>query len=151
MLILRIGDADDLHSGRLPRQQLAIYRRRWQVDEPQPAADRNRRVGGLALEILRRIEHQVFAVLKMVFLAVEDFGAMTAAVRDLATRVTSRRGSSSEIETTRAFLGWLLDNNYVFLGLAHYRSDGGTQLHAVLDHLALGHARADLPDDPAEY
>jgi NAD-specific glutamate dehydrogenase len=80
-------------------------------------------------ERLRRIEHQVFAVLKAVFLAVDDFGAMTAAVRDLASRVASRRGSLPEVETARAFLGWLLDNNYVFLGLAHFRSDGG-QLHA---------------------
>jgi glutamate dehydrogenase len=81
-------------------------------------------------ERLRRIEHQVFAVLKAVFLAVDDFGAMTAAVRDLASRVESRRGSLAEVLTARAFLGWLLDNNYVFLGLAHYRSDGGAQLHA---------------------
>jgi glutamate dehydrogenase len=91
---------------------------------------------------LRRIEHQVFAVLKTVFLAVEDFGAMMATVRDLASRVTSRRGNPSEVATTRAFLGWLVDNNYVFLGLAHYRSDG-TRLHADAE-CALG-----LFKDPA--
>src|SRR6185436_13070312 len=40
-------------------------------------------------------------------------------------------------------LAWLLDNNYVFLGLAHYRSDGGAQLHADAES-ALG-----LFKDPA--
>src|SRR5262245_48863495 len=79
---------------------------------------------------LRRIEHQVFAVLKCVFLAVEDFTAMATAVRDLTGRLASRRGSADEVETTRAFLSWLLANNYVFMGLARYRADGAGHLHA---------------------
>jgi glutamate dehydrogenase len=114
-------------------------RRRWErvvsiggpvEDGPRELYCRFRMEHVESAERLRRIEHQILAVLKSVFLAVEDFSAMSTAVRDLSTRLTTSRGSASEARTTREFLDWLLANNYVFMGLARYRSDGGTQLYA---------------------
>ena len=93
-------------------------------------------------ERVRRMEHEVFAVLKNVFLAVEDFAAMTRAVRDLSARLTSPN-SETDAQATRALLDWLLANNYVFMGLARYRCDGGAHPHADAE-AALG-----LFKDPA--
>ena len=70
---------------------------------------------------LRRIEHEVYSVLKCVFTAVLDYRAMGDAVRDLGGRLRSRRGRPGEVESARAFLAWLLDDNYVFMGTVRYR------------------------------
>jgi glutamate dehydrogenase len=72
-------------------------------------------------ERLRRIEHEVYSVLKCVFTAVEDYEAMGAAVRELAARLRSRRGTPGDVESARAFLDWLLDDNYIFMGTVRYR------------------------------
>ena len=45
-----------------------------------------------ARDRLRRIEHQVFSVLKAVFLGVEDFPAMRRGIAELAPRLRDRRG-----------------------------------------------------------
>ncbi len=71
-------------------------------------------------EALRRIEHQVFSVLKTVFLAVEDFPDMVRTAREIGPRLRSRRGKPGEAETAKAFLNWLLDDNYVLLGSLRY-------------------------------
>jgi glutamate dehydrogenase len=72
-------------------------------------------------ERLRRIEHEIYSVLKCVFTAVEDFRAMGDAVRDLGPRLASRRGRPAEVQSARAFLTWLLDDNYIFMGTVRYR------------------------------
>ncbi|MGH7320145.1 MAG: NAD-glutamate dehydrogenase domain-containing protein, partial [Candidatus Rokuibacteriota bacterium] len=77
-------------------------------------------------EHLRRIEHEVYSVLKSVFTAVEDHETMVAAVRDLGIRLRSRRGTPGEVEAARAFLDWLVAGNYIFMGTVRYGpgSDG---------------------------
>ncbi len=72
-------------------------------------------------ERLRHVEHEVFSLLKAVFLAVEHFSDMSRACRDLAPRLRSRRGDASELASARAFLEWLLDDNYIFMGSLSYR------------------------------
>jgi glutamate dehydrogenase len=71
-------------------------------------------------ERVRRIEHEVFSLLKAVFLAVDDFPDMTRACRELGPRLRSRRGDAAELASARAFLEWLLDDNYIFMGTLSY-------------------------------
>ncbi len=71
-------------------------------------------------ERLRRIEHEVFSLLKAVFLAVDDFKDMGRACRELVPRLRSRRGEAGELPAARAFLEWLLDDNYIFMGTVSY-------------------------------
>jgi glutamate dehydrogenase len=72
-------------------------------------------------ERLRRIEHEIFSVLKSVFTAVEDFEDMRRVVRELSPRLKSRRGKPGAVESARAFIDWLLDDNYIFQGTVKYR------------------------------
>jgi glutamate dehydrogenase len=71
-------------------------------------------------ERLRRIEHEAFSLLKAVFLAVDDFEDMGRACRELVPRLRSRRGETGELPAARAFLEWLLDDNYIFMGTVSY-------------------------------
>ena len=73
-----------------------------------------------ARDRLRRIEHQVFSVLKAVFLGVEDFPAMRRGIAELAPRLRDRRGGSKEADAARSFLDWLMADNYVILGVERY-------------------------------
>jgi glutamate dehydrogenase len=72
-------------------------------------------------ERLRRIEHQVHAVLKAVFLAVEDFPAMRRAMQDLGSRLSAGRAGDSASDDARAFLEWLLQDNFVLMGVLQYQ------------------------------
>jgi glutamate dehydrogenase len=72
-------------------------------------------------ERLRHVEHQIYSVLKCVFAAVEDFGEMRRVIRDLGPRLSSRRGVPEDVTSARAFLDWLLENNYIFQGTVQYR------------------------------
>jgi glutamate dehydrogenase len=90
-----------------------------------------------ARERLRRIEHQVFSVLKTVVLAVEDFPAMVRAARDIGPRLRSRRGDAGDAESAKAFLDWLLSDNYVLIGMLRYHPSADGTLHADEDS-ALG-------------
>jgi glutamate dehydrogenase len=72
-------------------------------------------------ERLRRIEHQVYAVLKSVFLAVEDFNGMRQSAMDAGARLRSRSGLKKDVDTARAFLNWLADENFVLMGTLGYR------------------------------
>jgi glutamate dehydrogenase len=72
-------------------------------------------------ERLRRIEHEIFSVLKTVFTAVEDFPEMMRLTRELGPRLRSRRGKPGEAEAARAFMDWLLAENYIFVGSVRYR------------------------------
>src|SRR6185295_893066 len=55
-------------------------------------------------ERLRRIEHEVFYILKSVFTAVEDFKDMKALARDLSGRLKERGEGASRVAGARAFL-----------------------------------------------
>jgi glutamate dehydrogenase len=70
---------------------------------------------------LRRIEHDVVAVLKSLFVSVEDFAEMQRAVREFAPGLRSRSGRADEVASARAFLEWLLAENYIFQGVVRYR------------------------------
>jgi NAD-specific glutamate dehydrogenase len=72
-------------------------------------------------ERLRHVQHEIFSVLKCVFLAVEDFSEMTSAVAALGGRLRPRREGAGSAESARAFLRWLLEDNYVFMGAVSYR------------------------------
>jgi glutamate dehydrogenase len=74
-------------------------------------------------ERLRRIEHEIFSVLKCVFLAVEDFDEMVGIEADMAARLCSPVGDAGEVESARAFLEWLAADNYIFMGTARYILD----------------------------
>ncbi len=78
-------------------------------------------------ERLRRIEHEVYSVLKCVFHAVEDFQEMVRTCRELGPRILARGEGAGDLEASRAFLEWLLDDNYVLMGTLRYRiqGDGG--------------------------
>ena len=83
-----------------------------------------------ARDRLRRIEHQVFSVLKAVFLGVEDFPAMRRGIAELAPRLRDRRGGSKDADAARAFLDWLMADNYVILGVERYTFGPDGQPHA---------------------
>ena len=88
-------------------------------------------------ERLRRIEHEVYSVLKCVFHAVEDFEEMGRTCRELGSRVQARGGGSANLEASRAFLEWLLDDNYIFMGTQRYRVLGDGALDRI-DETATG-------------
>jgi glutamate dehydrogenase len=88
-------------------------------------------------ERLRRIEHEVFSVLKSVFTAVEDYDEMKRTARDLAKKLRDRSEGLGRVEPARAFLAWMLDDNYIFLGSVRYRFTADGQCHRVPDS-ALG-------------
>jgi glutamate dehydrogenase len=83
-------------------------------------------------ERLRRIQHEIFCVLKSVFLAVEDFQAMVSLTKEISGKLRPRAGSE-EIESVRAFISWLLDENYVFMGVARYSAGHEGRLHRIQD------------------
>jgi glutamate dehydrogenase len=72
-------------------------------------------------ERLRHLEHEIFSVLKCVFAAVEDFQDMLRTVREVGPRLKSRRGQEGDVASARAFLEWLLEDNYIFQGTVKYR------------------------------
>jgi glutamate dehydrogenase len=74
-------------------------------------------------ERLRRMEHQMYALLKSVFLAVEDHADMQRTIRDLEAGMRDRRPDAQETAPARAFVDWLLDENYVVLGVLRFRPD----------------------------
>jgi glutamate dehydrogenase len=82
---------------------------------------------------LRRIQHEIHAVLKSVFMAVEDFPDLLKHARDLAPRLRSRRGVAGEAESARAFLEWLTQENYIFMGSVRYRMAGDGQPHRIAE------------------
>jgi glutamate dehydrogenase len=83
-------------------------------------------------ERLRRIQHEIFCVLKCVFLAVEDFQAMTNLTQETARRLHPKAGTEA-IESVRAFINWLLDENYVFFGVARYSAGQDGRARRIQD------------------
>ena len=68
---------------------------------------------------LRRVQHEIFCVLKCLFLALEDFDEMTNTVKAVTPRLSST--NTADLEAARSFLQWLADENYIFMGIASYR------------------------------
>src|SRR5258708_3335264 len=88
-------------------------------------------------ERLRRIEHEVFSVLKSVFTAVEDYEEMNRTARDLGKKLRDRAEGLGRVEPARAFLSWMLDDNFIFLGSVRYRFAADGEAHRVAES-ALG-------------
>jgi glutamate dehydrogenase len=88
-------------------------------------------------ERMRRLEHQIFSLLKSVFLAVADFTAMKASVHAAGGRVRSRAGDEPSGEAARRLLDWLCDDNFVLLGVMRYVPGADGQLQPQ-DDSALG-------------
>ena len=72
-------------------------------------------------ERLRRVQHEIFCVLKCLFLALEDFDEMTTGTAAMTSRLRSRQGDNGDLEPARAFVRWLVEENFVFMGVASYR------------------------------
>src|SRR5260221_3728065 len=72
-------------------------------------------------ERLRRIEHEVFSVLKSVFTAVEGHEEMKRTARELGKKLRDRAGGLGRVEPPRAFLLLVLDGHFIFLGSVRYR------------------------------
>ena len=84
-----------------------------------------------ARERVRRIEHQVFSVLKTVFLGVEDYPAMIRGVSEVGSRLRARREDAAAApDPARTFLDWLKADNFVMLGLLRYQFGADGQPHA---------------------
>lgn len=73
-------------------------------------------------DALADLAQAVRGVLADVALAVRDFDPMRARVEDMigAARQASHRYAADEVDETVAFLRWLLDLNFVFLGYREY-------------------------------
>jgi glutamate dehydrogenase len=69
---------------------------------------------------LREIELEVQAVLKAVFVSVADFAAMQRSVTETAGRIRDRKADGTRQASAKAFLEWLLDENYILQGVARY-------------------------------
>ena len=95
-----------------------------------------------AREKLRRLEHQIYSLLKSVFLAVESYREMRRLTGELAGRLRARR-EGGDANTAKGFLNWMLDDNYVHLGMLRFRRGADGSLHPDQD-AALGAFR-----DPA--
>jgi glutamate dehydrogenase len=72
-------------------------------------------------ERLARIEHEIVSVLKSVFTSAEDFEAMKAVTIASSERLASRRNRPDDVTSSSAFLKWLTDENYIFMGTVRYR------------------------------
>jgi len=68
----------------------------------------------------RRVEHEIYSVLKGLFVSVEDFEGMLGIVRELQGKLRARSGNQADAEPARAFLSWLLADNYIFQGSVRY-------------------------------
>jgi glutamate dehydrogenase len=84
-------------------------------------------------ERLRRMQHEIFSALKCVFLAVEGFQAMVGMTKEIDRGLRGKSASVQEAESAHAFMEWLLDDNYVFLGVARYAAGHDGRFHQVHD------------------
>ena len=87
-------------------------------------------------ERLRHLEHAVFSVLKSVFMAVDDFEEMVHTARELGPRLRSRRDLETDVSSARAFIDWLLDDNYIFQATVKYRVGTDGKMHRVQETAA---------------
>ena len=86
-------------------------------------------------EKLRRMQHEIFSILKCVFLAVEDYLPMLSLVRETSRLLHDRSEGAKELDSAREFVEWLIDENYVFLGVARYSIGHNGQPHRITDNV----------------
>jgi glutamate dehydrogenase len=72
-------------------------------------------------ETLRRMQHEIHAVLKCVLTAVEGFPEIVRVMRDLMPRLHGRGGLTADVDAAREFVEWLLRENFIFFGTVRYR------------------------------
>jgi glutamate dehydrogenase len=82
---------------------------------------------------LRRIQHEIFSVLKSVFLAVEDFHPMLRFAKEIAGRFSGSPARLEEAASAGSFIDWLIDENYIFLGIARYIAGISGHPHRIED------------------
>ncbi len=73
--------------------------------------------------VLQRIENKILIILQDVQVIVEDWQHMKKQVSDCLNTLEKQTDSISKVELyeTKAFLRWLLDDHFTFLGVAKYR------------------------------
>ncbi len=110
-----------------------------------------------ASERLAVLHSGIEVVLEEVRAAVEDWGAMRARTTELATELRRQAPpcGSHELAETQAFLAWLADENFTFLGYREYRlgREGGGESPAELsaiDGTGLGILRGAAPGPPKQ-
>ena len=83
----------------------------------------------LTADEIAAIESALRNVISDVQAAVRDFDAMKASIETMveATRAGASHYSHDEVEEAVAFLRWLLDDNFVFLGFREYRIVAGSE------------------------
>src|SRR5688572_1458210 len=91
---------------------------------------------------LAELEAGVAKVLADVRAAVEDWRAMLARMLEISSRLETARSAvpQAELEEGRAFLGWLLDHHFTFLGCRDYElaSVGGEDVLRIVPGSGLG-------------
>src|SRR5919108_984203 len=91
---------------------------------------------------LRELEAGIAKVLGDVRAAVEDWRAMQARMVDVLSRVESARSGvpDTELEEGRAFLAWLLNHHFTFLGCRDYalEKSGGEDVLRIVPGSGLG-------------
>ncbi len=83
---------------------------------------------------LEHVRSRIEAALGDVRVAVEDWPAMLQQARDLAVAVTRKVPGLSRAETQEAsaFLDWLADNHFTFLGYREYRLERGPSVDRLV-------------------
>jgi len=115
------------------RIEAVVHAREGESRESLMHFEVDRRLGD---QELARLEHRVGEILGDVRLVVRDFHAMrerAGRMIELARAGTATYGRD-EVDETVAFLEWLLDDNFVFLGSREYDlvdADGGRALVVV--------------------
>src|SRR5262245_1846165 len=91
---------------------------------------------------LAELEAAMVKVLGEVRAAVEDWKPMQARMRDVLSRLDAARGAlpAAELEEGRAFLAWLLEDNFTFLGCRDYEiaTAGGADVLRIVPGSGLG-------------
>src|SRR5581483_76208 len=72
-------------------------------------------------ERLGLLEPGIYSDLKSAFTRAQDFDAMKTVTLNVANEVERRRGNPEDVRSARAFLKWLTEDNYIFLGTVRYR------------------------------
>lgn len=79
-------------------------------------------VDRIADDELQELENNLRDTLHDAIEAVKDFDAMLTRMKNLITHVEQEKqmGTAAQRQEDLAFLHWLVDNNYIFLGYRHY-------------------------------
>lgn len=71
-----------------------------------------------------RIQHEIYAVLKSLFLGVEDFGKMLRMTTEVVERAENEQTCVSiGGEPSCAFINWLKADNFIYMGMIRYSPD----------------------------